>query len=270
MTMNTFNFTRKKFTSLTSDAQRRHIIEWLTAAYQTFATGRVTAAMISFFSHQYTQMLEWADLRLFPSPAGNHPRIWLEVISNEIHRHRTALGLACRDYDLTHTVLSQDQPDKMRKEPFDCHVALDGVRSLFNAGSVIRSCEAAGFASVILGSMPDRTHSGLQKTAMGAQNWINIENTDDLAAELIVRKKRGYTIIGVETIKDSIAFSDFSYHEQIILVVGNEEFGISRHVLSVCDQFVHIPMHGIKNSINVANAASIVAFQVAAALTLQS
>jgi tRNA G18 (ribose-2'-O)-methylase SpoU len=43
------------------------------------------------------------------------------------------------------------------------------------------------------------------------------------------------------------------------LIFGNEEFGISNQILSQVDHLVEIPLVGLKNSLNVANAFSIIA-----------
>nr|NJM04722.1 RNA methyltransferase [Desulfobacula sp.] len=42
------------------------------------------------------------------------------------------------------------------------------------------------------------------------------------------------------------AFHEFPWQDNTILVFGNEEYGISSHVLAVCDDFVHIPVFGKK------------------------
>lgn len=48
-----------------------------------------------------------------------------------------------------------------------------------------------------------------------------------------------------------------------MLALGNEEYGISTHVMAVCDETVHIPMFGRKNSLNVANGAAVLLFHIA-------
>jgi 23S rRNA (guanosine2251-2'-O)-methyltransferase len=48
-----------------------------------------------------------------------------------------------------------------------------------------------------------------------------------------------------------------------VVVFGNEEYGISSHVMPMVDDIVHIPMFGRKNSLNVANAVAVILFQIA-------
>ena len=73
-------------------------------------------------------------------------------------------------------------------------------------------------------------------------------------------KQKGVTIIGVETKKNSIPFYKLKNFKEVAFVLGNEEFGLSYKILDLCDYFVHIPMQGFKNSLNVTSAASVILF----------
>ena len=85
---------------------------------------------------------------------------------------------------------------------------------------------------------------------------------------MLDKKEAGFQIVGVETMESSLAFNDFAWQKKTILVFGNEEYGISSHVMAVCDEIVHIPMFGRKNSLNIANAVSVICFHVAGCLKL--
>lgn len=93
---------------------------------------------------------------------------------------------------------------------------------------------------------------------MGAR--LKEEKTDDLA-QVLEKKEDGFVIIGVDTLEGSQPCHRFPWPDRAVLVFGNEEYGIAPHLLPVMDRFVHIPMFGRKNSINVANAAATVLFQ---------
>ena len=51
-------------------------------------------------------------------------------------------------------------------------------------------------------------------------------------------------------------------NKKIALVVGNEVRGISPKILKYCDEVVHIPMYGKKESLNVSVAAGIALYQI--------
>lgn len=264
--MDTFGFTKHKFLKISENNQHRHLIKWLSGFYHTLTTNRVSPQSLDLFSSQYNQVLNWMGLGQFNSPDKYDLRKWMEAISDHIHKHRLAAGLYVRDHDLLEQVSKKDFEQVVKKPNFECHIALDGLRSLFNVGSIFRTCEAAGFRSVILGNTAGKEDKRVCKTAMGAEQWIEQEKTDDLAQTLLDKKEQGFQIIGVETVLNSSPYNEFNWQNNSILVFGNEEYGISSHVLRVCDTFIHIPMFGKKNSINVANAVASVCFQAACIL----
>ena len=48
----------------------------------------------------------------------------------------------------------------------------------------------------------------------------------------------------------------------IALIIGNEINGINPEILDLTDQIIEIPMHGQKNSLNVAVATGIALFEI--------
>jgi tRNA G18 (ribose-2'-O)-methylase SpoU len=268
--MDTFGFTQKKFLRLPEKSRHRHIIDWLSEFYRKLAANRVTDAAFEDFRSRYETLLKWTDCPLPPCPGqGTRPRI--EYISNAIHRHRLASGITLRDDTLLEPITFWDRTTPGVKIPdVQYQVALDGLRSLFNVGSIFRTCDAAGVRSVILGNTLGKEHPQVQKTAMGAQEWITQETTSDLAQTLIEKKSQGFRIIGMETIPGSIPCHEFAWPSRGVLVFGNEEYGISSHVLPVMDDIVHIPIFGKKNSLNVANAVAVILFQIVLSLGSQN
>jgi len=259
--MRTFGFTQKKFTGLTDPGRHRHLAAWLTAVFQTLRTGRVCPDQWGWFLREYEGILGWIDLDLpGGSPGGDNIPACLAWLSDAVHFHRTAAGMVIRDADMALTMITRDRKRPVTDPPPMTYlVALDGLRSLFNIGSILRSCEAAGVKTVILGNCPGSEDPRVAKTAMGAR--IAEEKTEDLASVLIKKKAMGFTIIGVDTLEGSRPCHRVDWPARAVLVFGNEEYGIAPHLLPMMDLFVHIPMFGTKNSLNVANAASVILFQ---------
>ncbi|WP_022665069.1 RNA methyltransferase [Desulfospira joergensenii] len=262
--MDTFGFTQKKFLSLPHKSRHGHIIAWLSQYYQKLLTGRISQESFNDFCFKYESVLTWMDSPLPPRPENSGAQSRMEYVSDAVHTHRQAAGMVCRDELL---LPRASFSDKLHGDAVDTTLsteiilALDGLRSLFNVGSIFRTCDGAGVREVILGNTPGKENPRVQKTAMGSQKWIAQEKTRDLGRALLDKKKEGYKIIGVETAEGSIPCHCFAWPEKMVLVFGNEEYGISSHVMSVCDEFIHIPMFGRKNSLNVANAVSVVLFQ---------
>jgi len=46
------------------------------------------------------------------------------------------------------------------------------------------------------------------------------------------------------------------------VVLGNEEYGITEDLMKACDDFVHLPMSGNKNSVNGADAFTVIDFHI--------
>ncbi len=268
--MDTFGFTQKKFLSLSEKNRHRHLIAWLSSFYQKLATNRVKRAGFDYVCSQYEVILKWTNSPL-PQRPHKGTRSQIEYISNAIHLHRKASGLILRDDTLLEPITFRDRAAPAVQLPdIQYQVALDGLRSLFNVGSIFRTCDAAGVRSVILGNTLGKEDPRVQKTAMGAQEWIVQEKTSDLAQTLVKKKEQGFRIIGMETVPGSVPCHEYAWPSKGVLVCGNEEYGISSHVMPVLDDIVHIPMFGKKNSLNVANAVATVIFQAIFSFTREN
>ena len=87
---------------------------------------------------------------------------------------------------------------------------------------------------------------------MQAHQWIKTEEKTPLS-------ELPRPIIALETVEGATPHHEYPFPKSGTLVLGNEEYGCSQDILSVADAFISIPLYGRKNSLNVANAFSIVA-----------
>jgi tRNA G18 (ribose-2'-O)-methylase SpoU len=97
---------------------------------------------------------------------------------------------------------------------------------------------------------------------MGALDYIAWEHAPSTAAAVETIKRQGSAIVCLEVTDVSRPYHEVRYPAPVCLVVGNEALGVSREVLELADEIVEIPMLGFKNSVNVAVAFGIVAFEV--------
>jgi len=143
------------------------------------------------------------------------------------------------------------------------HIVLDNLRSAFNVGSIFRTSDAGAVQQIHLcGMSAHPPHKKLEKTALGALDyvpWTYYERTTDALKAL---KADGVQIVAVEVTPHAIPITDFGWHPPTAIVFGNEVTGINDRVLKASDAAVHIPMHGYKNSMNVATAFGIVLYEV--------
>lgn len=140
---------------------------------------------------------------------------------------------------------------------------LDHLRSAHNVGSIFRTADGARLQELILcGYTPTPPHRHLEKTALRAVEsvpWSHAENIETVIDEL---KNRGVQVLALEYTSESTLLYDFDLQFPIALVAGNEAEGLDAGVLARCDAVVHLPMHGLKSSLNVSVAFGVAAYEV--------
>jgi len=133
----------------------------------------------------------------------------------------------------------------------DLKIVLDNIRSAFNTGALIRTCEVLGVSEVLTTGYTQGFESDhVLKTSMGAK--LKLSKFRDLSE--VKNELKSYKLVGLETSKRSENIYKSELNKNTAFVVGNEHFGLSDYDLSLCDQVVHLPTFGKKNSLNV-NAA---------------
>ena len=75
-------------------------------------------------------------------------------------------------------------------------------------------------------------------------------------------QKQPLPVIALETEENSKNCFDYKWQSEGILILGNEEYGVSSEILELCQDVVSIPMYGIKQSLNLACAFSVVSYLV--------
>jgi len=134
-----------------------------------------------------------------------------------------------------------------------------------NVGSIFRTADAAGIAKIYLcGITPKPPRKEIDKTALGALDFVEWEYHSNLKFLISNLKKEGTEILSLEQDPRAIPYSIFQIHNsnRIALIVGNEKEGISKEILDLSDQILEIPMHGQKNSLNVAVATGIALYAI--------
>ena len=155
-----------------------------------------------------------------------------------------------------------DDKNKTRKI-IPITVLLDDIRSPFNVGSILRNSEAFGVEKVILcGITPDpNKNRKVLKTSKYAN--INFEYFQNSKKALLLFKSKDYKIYALDKTSNSRDINNVKMKVPLVLILGNEEFGVSKDLLELSDDIIHINMMGIKNSINVSVACGIALFKIA-------
>lgn len=145
---------------------------------------------------------------------------------------------------------------------FPLNVICDNIRSSFNLGSIFRTAECVGVESVSLcGYTPTPENEKVAKTSMGIASFVKWHYEKSIYHEIQSQKDRGVKIIALETADPSESLFELDMTFPSAVVLGNEKHGLSTEILALCDAVCRIPVFGIKNSLNVANAFSVFAFE---------
>ena len=131
----------------------------------------------------------------------------------------------------------------LQKKPLDeitnskLLVALDQVTDPQNIGAIMRSAKVFGASSIITTKKHSPGETGsLAKAASGALEYINIVEVTNLAATLTLLSKKGFIIIGLDELGDSMMSNVKLDHDQPrVLVMGSEGRGLRRLTKTKCD-----------------------------------
>ncbi|MFA7717666.1 MAG: TrmH family RNA methyltransferase [Candidatus Absconditabacterales bacterium] len=140
-------------------------------------------------------------------------------------------------------------------------VILENIRSAYNVGNIIRTADALGWQVRLSGYTPSPLdNSKVVKTSLGAENNVGLKQFDSTADAIIEAKKKKYIVIAAEITKMSLPLASFSHAhpgENIAIIFGNEVDGVLDSTLKLVDEVVHIPMQGVKESLNVGQTSAI-------------
>lgn len=156
-------------------------------------------------------------------------------------------------------------------------LVLDNIRSCYNVGAILRTAEGFGVEKVILSGYTPRVHDAsllphlrekldreIHKTALGAEDMLEINVSDNIISDLSQMREQGWQIVGLENNieTDKLVLLNGPLLKQklsdkVVLVLGEEVHGINDALRKMIDLFVEIPMKGQKESFNVSVAAGI-------------
>ncbi len=258
-------YSQHKFQSLSPGAQLKALNKLLAALDGELCAGRP----VSELSLRVRECVGWMTPPL-PNPAvrldadlaaAASPHQVLEAIV----RFQSSLGLNMRDSQLPPG--RQDGPRFADQATLgrarQVVLILDNLRSAFNVGSLFRSAECLGLAEIWLcgvSATPD--NPALAKTARNTADrvaWRWFDRTLEAVGEA---RSRGFSLCALETAPEAVSVFSAAWQLPLALVLGNESLGIAPEILENCDQIVSLPVQGWKNSLNVAVAGAICAYQI--------
>ncbi|WP_317992502.1 TrmH family RNA methyltransferase [Bartonella gliris] len=161
--------------------------------------------------------------------------------------------------------------ERIKKLTEDVYIALDRVRDPGNLGTIIRTADAVGAKGVILiGETTDPFSPETVRATMGSIFSVPLYRIDE-SAFLNWSKNFEGMVVGTH-LKGDVDYRKVDFKNgPILLLMGNEQQGLSDILANRCDQLVRIPQSGRADSLNLAVATAIMLYEIRRShLTLES
>ena len=160
-------------------------------------------------------------------------------------------------------------------------LVMHNIRSCYNVGAILRTAEGFGVLKVILSGYTPRVHDAnllphlrakldneIHKTALGAEDMLDIYACDDIKTEVRKLKMEGWQIVGLENnieCKTYLLGSE-ELHEKlsdkVYLIEGAEVNKLDNSIHELTDQLKENLKERHKESFNVSVATGIALFGI--------
>ena len=143
-------------------------------------------------------------------------------------------------------------------------LALDGIGNPHNLGAVARSAAFFGIRAVLLHETTGAAmlSDAAYRVAEGGLEHLDLYRTADLA-QAVRALQPWYRSVAATLGTGGVPPGDLPRDRPTLLVLGNEEHGVSAGVLEACRRRVRIAPAGAVQSLNVAQAAAVLLYALA-------
>lgn len=150
---------------------------------------------------------------------------------------------------------------EIRPQPDKVWVVLDRVRDPGNLGTIIRTADAAGASGVILvGDTTDPFALETVRATMGSVFAVPLYRASE---QKFIEFRKSFGGMAVAThLKGSVDYRTVDYAgKPLLLVMGNEQSGLTEPLAKACDRLIRIPQEGKADSLNLAVATGIALYE---------
>ena len=142
------------------------------------------------------------------------------------------------------------------------YLILDRLQDPGNIGTIIRTADAMGVKAIIcLNGTADIYSPKVVRSAMGS--LFNLPIITKISEQDLLSFCQNHNLTLYATALDNSAKAswDISYPQDCAIILGNEANGVSDNLLDKCNAKIYIPMKGDAESLNVANAGSMIMYE---------
>jgi RNA methyltransferase, TrmH family len=141
-------------------------------------------------------------------------------------------------------------------------LALDRVRDPGNLGTIMRTVDAVGGSGVILiGDATDPFALETVRATMGSLFVVPLYRASENEFLTFAKTFNGITV-GTH-LKGAVDYRSVNYqNKSVLLIMGNEQSGLSQNIAQSCHKLVKIPQLGQADSLNLAVATGVTLFEI--------
>jgi tRNA G18 (ribose-2'-O)-methylase SpoU len=132
----------------------------------------------------------------------------------------------------------------------------------FNIGTIIRNANAFLAKEVVLSGR----HRWDKRGAVGTYHYEHLRNVT--LSEDVIReyKEQDYRIVAIDNLEGAQSVYDYTWNPKSLIILGQEQIGVSPTALAAADDVVYIPQLGSVRSLNVGVASGIIMSNYSAAM----
>ena len=138
---------------------------------------------------------------------------------------------------------------------------LDHITDVRNMGAIARTAECTGVSALVV---PDHGSAAMNedaiKTSSGALLRVPVCREQNLKTVINLAKQYGFQVVAA-TEKGAVHYREVNFCQPTLLIMGNEETGISPELLKMSDVRAKIPIVGEVASLNVSVAAGVFMYE---------
>lgn len=143
-------------------------------------------------------------------------------------------------------------------------LVLEDIYEAHNAAAALRTCESLGVHDVHVIEKRNCLNLSKSTVSKGAYKWLNVnyysyvQSKDPLTLCLRNLKLKGYKNVAMTLDKGAKSLDKVPLDQPLAIFIGTEKSGLSLEALNAADYFVHLPMRGFVESLNLSVCAALV------------
>ncbi len=177
------------------------------------------------------------------------------IVGYNLHQGIMALGRIPTDTSIQEATNDTTHPGLF--------IALDGVVNTDNVGGIVRNSVGFGVDLLLVGnSSASPYYRRAVRNSMGTVFNLPVNHSENLESDIRdLKSKYNFHIVAAHP-DSRQELHDINFRDNVCIIMGNEDKGLSDSLLALCDDKAGIPMMKDTDSLNVSNASAVFLYEI--------